>query len=216
MRPVGIIILALVIAISGFFVWDAWRNSGPRIPREAKILINPDVEEAKVVLPHTIDDRTYFEESLDYLAEGAPAPKIVQVIRADRPARVPVPTVVPKNVNDQPYQIFRNWTGAVLVPDLKVVSKAYTDLVTLARVEAHPIEDGRIRVWARVQNLTDEPLLLQQDCTFRMVGSTGLEKPFFESLEIPAADFRDVMFESDTKGVVAYTILVRLYQEDIW
>lgn len=216
MRPAGIIILALVIAISGFFVWDAWRNSGPRIPREAKILVNPDVEEAKEILPHTIDDRTYFEESLDYLAEGATAPRIVQVIRADRPARVAVPTIVPKDANNQPYQVFRNWTGAVLVPDLKVVSKAYTDLVTLARVEAHPIDDGRIRVWARVQNLTDEPLLLQQDCTFRMAGSPGLEKPFFESLELPAADFRDVMFESDTKGVVAYTILVRLFQEDTW
>ncbi len=216
MRPVGIIILAFVIAVSGFFVWDAWRNSGPRIPQDARILINPDVEEAKEVLPHTIDDRTYFEESLDYLVEGAPAPKIVQVIQPNRPARKPAPTVVPKDVNNQPYQIFRNWTGDVLVPDLKVVSKAYTDLVTLARVEAHPIDDGRIRVWARVQNLTDEPLLLQQDCTFRIVGSSGMEKPYFESLEVPAADFRDVMFESDNRGVVAYTILVRLYQDDIW
>jgi hypothetical protein len=216
MRPVGIIILAFVIAVSGFFVWDAWHNSGPRITAEARVLINPDVEEAKEILPHTIDDRTYFRESLDYLVEGAPTPKIVQVIRADRPAWKPAPTVVPKDVNNQPYQIFRNWTGAVLVPDLKVVSKAYTDLVTLARVEAHPIDDGRLRVWARVQNLTDVPLLLQQDCTFRMAGMTGLEKPYFESLEVPAADFRDVMFESDTKGVVAYTILVRLYQDDIW
>jgi hypothetical protein len=216
MRPVGIIILAFVIAVSGFFVWDAWRNSGPRIPQEARILINPNVEEAKKVLPHTIDDRTFFEESLDYLVEGAPSPKIVQMVQAGRPARKPVPAVVPKDVNNQPYQIFRNWTGAVLVPDLKVVSKAYTDLVTLARVEAHPIDDGRIRVWARVQNLTDEPLLLQQDCTFQIAGSAGIEKPYFESLEVPAADFRDVMFESDTKGVVAYTILVRLYQNDIW
>jgi hypothetical protein len=215
MRPVGIIILAFVIAVSGFFVWDAWRNSGPRMTPEAKVLINPDGA-AKEVLPHTIDDRTYFEESLDYLVEGGSAPKIVKVIQTDLPARKPVPAVVPKDVNNQPYQIFRNWSGAVLVPDLKVVSKAYTDLVALARVEAHPIDDGRLRVWARVQNLTDVPLLLQQDCTFRTAGMSGLEKPYFESLKVPAADFRDVMFESDTKGVVAYTILVRLYQEDIW
>jgi len=43
-----------------------------------------------------------------------------------------------------------------------------------------------------------------------------MEKAFFESLEVPVADFRDVMFESNEKGVVAYTILVRLFQDDIW
>ena len=216
MRPVGIIILAFVIAVSTFFVWDAWRNSGPRIPKEAKILIYPNAEKSEDVVPHTIDDRTYFEESLDYLVEGAPIPKVVRVIQADNPDAKPTPAVVPKDVNNQPHQIFRNWSGAVLVPDRKIVSKAYTDFVSLARVEAHPIDDGRIRVWARVQNLTDEPLLLQQDCTFRVVDSTGMEKAYFESLDLPAADFRDVMFESKTAGVVAYTILVRLYQEDIW
>ena len=216
MRPIGFVILVFVIAVSAYFVWDAWENSGPRIPDEAEILINPTEEEARVVLPHRIETSTYFEESLDYLSEGAPEPKVIRSLPANSMARERAPTVVPLTTDEEPYPVFRNWTGAVLVPDMKIVSKAYTDLVTLARVEAHPIEDGRIRVWARIQNQTGQSLALQKDCTFRMVGEDEMEKPYFEPFDVPAAGFRDVMFESDGKGVVAYTILVRLYQEDVW
>lgn len=216
MRPIGFVILVFIIAVSAYFVWDAWQSSGPRIPKEAEILIDPSEEEARVVLPHRIETTTFFEESLNYLAEGATEPKVIRTIPADSRPQVRVPTVVPLTNEDEPYPVFRNWTGAVLVPDMKIVSKAYTDLVTLARVEAHPIEDGRIRVWARIQNQTGQALELQKDCTFRMAGEVEMEKPYFEALEVPAAGFRDVMFESDSKGVVAYTILVRLYQEDDW
>ncbi|MEZ5274757.1 MAG: hypothetical protein R3F07_00090 [Opitutaceae bacterium] len=216
MRVIGFAILLLVIGIGGYFVWDAWQNFGPRIPKEAKVLIAPNKEESKVVLPHRIEDRTYFEESLGYLSEGAPQPKVVRVINAESQTPEDRITVLPLQTNGEPYEVFRNWTGAVLVPDMKVVSKAYTDLVTLARVEAHPIEDGRIRVWARIQNQTDQPLLLQKDCTFRFIGQTQMEKPYFERLAMPAGGFRDVMFESDQKSVVAYTILIRQFQDDLW
>ena len=41
MRPIGFVILVFIIAVSAFFVWDAWQNSGPRIPDAVEILINP-------------------------------------------------------------------------------------------------------------------------------------------------------------------------------
>ena len=43
-----------------------------------------------------------------------------------------------------------------------------------------------------------------------------MAKPRFETMEIPAAAVRDVMFESEKKGVAAYTLLIRQYQEDSW
>lgn len=216
MRSIGFVILLVVVAAGGYLVWDAWSGLGPPIPREAKILVNPNEEEAKVVLPHRVEDSTYFEESLGYLAEGAVGPKVIRSLPANNLTGDALNRLEPGRHLGTLDARARNWMGAVLVPDMKIVSKAHTDLVSLDRVEAHPIEDGRLRVWARIRNQTGETLRLERDCTFRFVGQLGMAKPRFETMEIPAAAVRDVMFESEKKGVAAYTLLIRQYQEDSW
>ena len=61
----------------------------------------------------------------------------------------------------------------VLVPNMKLMSKAYSSSVSLPRVEAHPLQNNRIRVWAR-QNESGGPLRLQVACVFRIEGSLSI------------------------------------------
>jgi hypothetical protein len=102
-----------------------------------------------------------------------------------------------------------DWSGVVLVPVIAQVSKAYTAGVRLMAIEAHPLKDGRVRVWTRVRNITAAPIVAEVACTFRMQNSNDVPMPRFYSLPVPAGEFRDVFFVSGAGELNNYTVLVR-------
>jgi hypothetical protein len=103
----------------------------------------------------------------------------------------------------------RDWTGLVLVPISASLSKAYTTEVRLLKVEAHPLNDGRVRVWTRIHNVGNRTMPGQVACAFRMRGLPIPTSPYFYELQVPAHGFRDVFFISPDGELTAYTVLVR-------
>ena len=103
----------------------------------------------------------------------------------------------------------RDWSGVVLVPVIAQVSKAYTSGVRLTAIEAHPLKDGRVRVWTRVRNITGAPMAAEVACTYRMQGDFDMTSPRFYYLGVPAGEFRDVFFVSGAGVIDNYTVLVR-------
>ncbi|MGJ8652081.1 MAG: hypothetical protein ACSHX8_02295 [Opitutaceae bacterium] len=103
----------------------------------------------------------------------------------------------------------RDWGGVVLVPDGVKLSRAHTTGLLISRVEAHPIDDGRLRVWARIENLTGQPLPVETGCEFRFVGRrAALTK--LHPVWIPASGAIDVDYVSSEHGVNAYTLMAKL------
>ena len=117
------------------------------------------------------------------------------------------------------YQILRTvvkeeekqWSGVVLVPTEAVVSRAYTSLVEIPRIEAHPQLDKRMRVWARVVNPTNEILRVGVTCSFRSSGELDPYSRGFEPMVLPPGRYRDVAFISPSANVESYTILVKRF-----
>lgn len=93
----------------------------------------------------------------------------------------------------------------VLVPDMNSMSKAYNSSVSLPRVEAHPLQNDHIRVWARIQG----PLRIQVACSFRIEGSRDHEQSGSQFLNLAKGSYQDVMFNSPSAGVLSYTVLVK-------
>jgi hypothetical protein len=96
-----------------------------------------------------------------------------------------------------------------LVPINKSLSKAYTSEVRLLKVEAHPLKDGRIRVWIRMQNVGHKTLPSEIACSFSMRGDTQPMSPNFYELEVPGREYRDVFFVSPVGDLITYTVLIR-------
>jgi hypothetical protein len=155
-------------------------------------------------LAHDIVDTTGFPEAIASLAPGAQAPKVEQVDTRGQPP--------PRGLTadgDSISLVERDWTGLVLVPINKSLSKAYTTAVRLLKVEAHPLKDGRIRVWIRMQNVGHKQLPSEIACTFNMRGDTQPMSPNFYELEVPSREYRDVFFVSPVGELTAYTVLIR-------
>ncbi|CAA6696754.1 MULTISPECIES: hypothetical protein [unclassified Lentimonas] len=106
----------------------------------------------------------------------------------------------------------RDWGGIVLVPDGTKLAKAYTSDVRLARVEAHPIDGERIRVWARIQNLTEMDMQSEVGCEFRSSNYEKFGSAHFEPSIIPKNGVIDVYFESPYDRVESYTVMVKRVQ----
>ena len=104
-------------------------------------------------------------------------------------------------------QIEREWEGVVLVPDNVKLARAYTTHVAFSRIEAHPLEDGRIRVWSRIENLTDQTMDFQTGCEFRFLEARPVMTGF-RTISIPKDSAVDVSYESMDSGVNAYTLMV--------
>lgn len=134
--------------------------------------------------------------------EMAPAPVVV----LDR-----APAVVTKvTLSEDAEVVFdRDWGGVVLVPDTAKLAKAYTSNVRLSRVEAHPIDGERLRVWARIQNLTDMSMTAEVGCEFRSSQYTHVDGARFEPMMILAGGFVDVQFVSPQDRVESYTVMVK-------
>lgn len=104
--------------------------------------------------------------------------------------------------------LVRDWEGLILVPEGVQLAQAYTSNVRLHRVEAHPIDGGRLRVWSRIQNLTNQNLMVETACEFRFTGHAIAPSRFRPSM-IPAGGALDVYFVSSREGVSAYTLMVK-------
>jgi hypothetical protein len=158
---------------------------------------------------HEIADVTGFPSALASLQTGAPKPKIENVGGVN----LPPPKGLTADGNSTEL-VERDWTGLVLVPVNAALAKAYTTQVRLLRVEAHPLHDGRLRIWARIRNLSDRPLPAEIACSFRMRGESTPNSPYFYQLEVPSGAYRDVFFVSPDGELSAYTVLVR--SEEMW
>ena len=155
-------------------------------------------------LDHKEQGETVFEKSVLYLADSAPAPMVNRALQGGyRPANSPTVLVVK---DDE-----KQWSGVVLVPTEAVVSRAYTALVEIPRIEAHPQLDKRMRVWARVVNPTDQILRVGVTCSFRSQGELDPYSRGFEPMVLPPRRYRDVAFISPSANVESYTILIKRY-----
>jgi hypothetical protein len=153
---------------------------------------------------HEMADATGFPSALASLQTGAPAPKLEKLGNIN----LPPPKGLTADGNSTEL-IERDWTGLVLVPVETALSKAYTSEVRLLKVEAHPLHDGRLRIWTRVRNVSDRTLPAEIACSFRMRGETTPNSPYFYELRVPPGAFRDVFFVSPDGELSAYTVLVR-------
>jgi hypothetical protein len=81
-------------------------------------------------------------------------------------------------------------------------------MVRLTAIEAHPLKDGRVRVWTRVRNLASKPAKVGVACYFEMEDKMTSSARFY-SLDVPVGGYRDVFFVSSIGTLSRYTVLVR-------
>jgi hypothetical protein len=155
-------------------------------------------------LAHEIVDSTEFPQAMASLAPGAHAPKSEVIYIGTQPPAKGL--TADGNSTDL---VEKDWTGLVLVPLNTSLSKAYTSAVRLIKVEAHPLSDGRVRIWIRVKNIGDKSLPTEIACLFRMQGEKSSDSPYFYQLDVPEQAFRDVFFVSPVGQLSTYTMLVR-------
>jgi len=154
-------------------------------------------------LQHEVSDTTSFPSALKSLQPGATAPKIENVETSSQPP----PHGLTADGNSTAL-VEQDWTGLVLIPLTKSLSKAATSDVRLTKVEAHPLKDGRVRVWTRVENVGNQVLPAEIACEFRVHG-VNLASPYFYSFDVPPSGYRDVFFISPEGELNSYTVLVR-------
>jgi hypothetical protein len=156
-------------------------------------------------LQHEKAETTGFPAALATLQAGVAAPGVdkIQSNRSQPPTRG-------LTADGRSAELVeRDWSGVVLVPVIAQVSKAYTAGVRLTAIEAHPLNDGRVRVWTRVRNITGTAIAAEVACTFRMQGASDMSMPRFYFLQLPAGEFRDVFFVCGAGEINNYTVLVR-------
>ena len=171
-------------------------------------LTEPKPEPA--ILPHKVEPKTEFPQAMASLAPDAPAPKVEAPPpdTVNDPNRPPTKGLTADGVTTE--LVMHDWTGVVLVPLDASISRAHTVLVAIDRIEAHPLDTGQVRVWARIRNITDGSLPTEVACSFRTAESPEPDRPIFYKLGIPRRDYRDVFFLSPPgKNLNSYTVLVR-------
>lgn len=177
----------------------------PKLSPEAAALVdrltNPSEEGSQ---QHELSDTTSFPSAMKSLHPGAVAPHVENIGDA---SSQPPPSGLTADGNST-YLVERDWTGLVLIPVSKSVSRAYTSGVRLTKTEAHPLTDGRVRIWIRIQNLTTQPLPAEIACEFRLRG-VHLSSPYFYDLSVPGSGFRDVFFVSPEGELNSYSVLAR-------
>jgi hypothetical protein len=192
-------------------------------------LTQPDLP---AILPHKIDPATAFPQALASLSPTGTAPKVLAPsATAPKGDALPATTAPTGEQTTDDYKVvdpnrpptkgltadgvttdlvMHDWTGIVLVPLDTSVSRAHTVLVAIDRIEAHPLDNGQVRIWARIRNLTGGPLPSEVACSFRTAESSEPERPVFYKLAIPHGDYRDVFFVSpEGRNLNSYTVLVR-------
>jgi len=214
----------------GLFLY--WQHSAKQTsdPLAAQILLSGNDADSDI-LPHTKDSSTEFETSFDFLKEDALAPAFRETeaakmatspihitgaadkapsIQLDSEPLAQEAAVSPQAVSPPmtiPQETIIDWGGMVLVPDGHILAKAYNSDVRILRIEAHPIDGDYIRVWARIQNLTDHSLQTEIGCEFRSQNQT--ERPHFAAVTLKPKEIVDTYFVSQDSEIHAYTILVK-------
>lgn len=155
-------------------------------------------------LKHELSDSTGFPQAIKSLEAGAHAPKLEAIDMENQP---PPSGLTADGTTTN--LVERDWTGLVLIPIETSLAKAYTSEVRLLKVEAHPLNDGRVRIWARIHNIGNRTLPGQVACSFRMKGMSIPTSPYFYQLEVPPHSHRDVFFISPDGDLSSYTVLVR-------
>lgn len=156
-------------------------------------------------LPHELADTTSFPAAMASLQVGARAPKF-DPAEGSR-SMAPVQGLTADGNSTQ--LVVRDWTGLVLVPISTSLSTAHTSSVRLLKVEAHPLSDGRVRIWVRVQNVGRQDIMSEVACSFRMRTEGPVSSPYFYELPVPSHGYRDVFFVSPEGKLSTYTVLVR-------
>jgi hypothetical protein len=156
-------------------------------------------------LPHQMADTSSFPAAEASLQQGAPAPKF-EVTESGRTQPPPEGLTADGNSTQL---IVRDWTGLVLVPISTSLSTAHTSQVRLLKVEAHPLSDGRVRIWIRVQNIGRKEFTAEVACSFRMKSDSAVSSPYFYELDVAGRGYRDVFFISPDGQLSTYTVLVR-------
>jgi hypothetical protein len=191
-------------------------------------LTQPD---SPAILPHKVEPATAFPQALASLSPTGTAPKVLPPAATAPKAETPAAAAPKGGPPPDDYKIIdpnrpptkgltadgvttdlvmHDWTGIVLVPLDTSVSRAHTVLVSLDRIEAHPLDNGQVRIWARVRNISGGVLPSEIACSFRTAESPEPERPIFYKLDIPRDDYRDVFFVSpEGRNLNSYTVLVR-------
>jgi hypothetical protein len=185
---------------------SAETTAGPALSAEAAEFVARFTQSAGGdAQPHKLSDSTSFPDAISSLQPGAKAPKL-EFVPNVRPV-APVQGLTADGTSTQ--LIVRDWTGLVLVPVSTSLSIAHTSSVRLLKVEAHPLSDGRVRIWVRVQNVARTNLMSEVACSFQMQSGKTTSSPYFYELPVPSSDFRDVFFVSPEGKLSSYTVLVR-------
>jgi hypothetical protein len=176
----------------------------PKLSAEATALVERLTSTVGTeTLPHEVASTTGFPSALSSLQPGAVAPQVEAIDMTGQP---PVKGLTADGNTTALFE--KDWTGLVLVPINTSLSKAYTSDLHLMKVEAHPLNDGRVRIWTRVKNIGSEALRGEIACEFRMTGSHA-NSPYFYRFDVPPHGFRDVFFVSPDGTLNSYTVLVR-------
>lgn len=182
-------------------------KEGAKAPKFRQVSL---VEEAEVMTVPTTDVET--ETSIESAKPLDPVLIEPMPLREPAVARSAVRSAM--KVRELPIdsvvdiQFDRDWEGVVMVPNNVKLARAYTSEVRLRRVEAHPIDGGRLRVWSRVENLTDRDMFVETACEFRSA-EKGVVPLSFRPGMIPANGAMDVSFVSTRNDVDSYTLMVK-------
>ncbi len=175
------------------------------VSAEALAVVERLVEPTEGGLQHERAEATGFPQAMASLQTGASAPTVDQPINYN--GQPPTRGLTADGASAE--LVDRDWTGVVLVPVNAEFAKAYTSIVRLTSIEAHPLNDGRVRTWMRVRNVTSGRVQVGVACRFMMKESGEATMPRFYSLDIPVGEYRDVFFVSPKGSLTNYTVLVR-------
>lgn len=161
-------------------------------------------------MPHKEDTATEFLGALEsFSGRGSPDYRDtgngVSIVRVEQAPVITKPGQ-PLTASNKPIE--KDWDGTILIPDGTQMSHAHTTDVAFRRIEAHPLKDGSLRVWVRIENLTNHDLNTRVACNFKSASNEALKTAFIPTV-IPAHEAIDAYFMSPMTNVVSYTILVR-------
>jgi hypothetical protein len=161
------------------------------------------------VVPHVVAAASNFVQPVVSGTPGNPeTPENTLTLRRLRPR--PAPELIPKSgITITDGQIAeKDWTGITLVPKSLATSLVHTSKVSVQYIEVHPLENGRVRIWARLQNLQGTDDKIEIGCSFRTNENPDSSTPTFFEIDLPK-DYIDIFFVSPKENINAYTFLVR-------
>lgn len=179
----------------------------------APVVVAPEVTEVVAQLTesedsskqHQVVEATGFPQAMASLQPGAVAPGVDKPVNYG--AQPPTRGLTADGATAE--LVERDWTGLVLVPVSADFAKAFTSLVKLTSIEAHPLTDGRVRTWMRVRNVVDYPVQVGVACRFLLKEQGEATVARYYSLDIPVGEYRDVFFVSPKGALSSYTVLVK-------